>query len=163
MAIENRPRTAKQSARLPEPILDVVLDLWAQAGSKHEIPVSGNSMWPMLREGDQIRLLHGAADLRCGDIVAYQDKERLIIHRLIRRIEASGKTLYLMKGDNAAAMDPAVPARIILGRAVALRRTAKWRRVDTPLCRAVGWVIATTTLARRALSRRVKRVMDLDQ
>jgi hypothetical protein len=64
-----------------------------------------------------------------------------------------------MKGDNASAIDPAVPARKILGRAVALRRIRAWRRLDTPLCRLTGWLIITTTLARRALSRRVIRLM----
>ncbi len=154
MGIENPPKTANQEPKLPEPILDVVLGLWAQSGSIHVIPVLGNSMRPLLREGDQVKVLHGPKDLRRGDIVVYQHEGVLIIHRLIMRVDAAGELQYLMKGDNAAGIDPAIPARKILGRVVALRRTQRWRCLDAPLYRAIGWVIAMTTLTRKALSRK---------
>ncbi len=160
MGIENPPKTANQELKLPKPIIDVVLGLWAQSGSTHVIPVRGNSMRPLLREGDQVKVLHGPTDLRRGNIVVYQYEGALIIHRLIKRSGAAGEIQYLMKGDNAAGIDPAIPARKILGRVVALRRTQRWYRLDTPLYRAIGCVIVVRTLIHLALVRGINRVFN---
>ncbi len=138
---------------LPEPVLETVLALWAQAGREHDVPVRGYSMWPLVRQGDVARIVHGVGGLKRGNIIAYQRNREVIIHRLLRCNHRGGESLYLTQGDNASTRDPAVRASQVLGRAVALQRDGSWRRLDTPLMRGIGWAIATFSLGRLALSR----------
>ena len=110
-------------------------------------------MWPMVRHGDIVRVAHGLAKLKRGDIVAYQRNGELTIHRLIRAGRGASEPLMLMKGDNASVCDPIVRASNLVGRVVALQRDGKWRRLDTALMQAIGWVVATFALAKFILSR----------
>ena len=112
-------------------------------------------MWPMVRHGDIVRVAHGLAKLKRGDIVAYQCNGELTIHRLVRTTRGAGEPLFLMKGDNASVCDPAVRATNVLGRVVALRRAGKWRRLDTALMQAIGWTVGTFAYARFIVSRRL--------
>ena len=160
MMLDGTTNTTPSDSKLPGPVLDVVLDLWAQGGCIHVIPVQGNSMRPFLREGDRVKVLHGQEGLHRGDIVAYQLNRTLIIHRLLKKVDVDGELHYLLKGDNAAAVDPVVPGSKIIGRAVALQRTYKWSRLDTLFIRTVGWFIAMKILACKAIFRRIKRVIN---
>ena len=53
--VSDGPTTTPSYSKLPEPVRDFVLDLWAQAGSAHIIPVQGKSMQPFMCEGDQVK------------------------------------------------------------------------------------------------------------
>ena len=138
---------------LSEPLLEAIVDLWSQAGPEHDVCVRGNSMWPLIRAGDRVRVMHGLSGLRWGDIVAYQREDRLIVHRLIRIVRREGELFFQTQGDNASSRDPAVSAGRVLGRVVALRRAGSWLRLDTRLMRGIGWVLAALGLGRLALSR----------
>ena len=138
---------------LSEPLLEAVIDFWAQTGREHEVTVRGNSMWPLVRDGDKARLAHGSGKLRLGDVVAYQRNGELVVHRLIRIVRGAGEPRFLIKGDNVSGRDPIVRASKVLGRVVALQRSGKWRRLDTRLMQAVGWIVATFAFARLILRR----------
>ena len=134
-------------------MLDAVIDFWAQTGREHVVSVRGHSMWPLLRDGDKARVAHGLGKLKRGDIVAYQRNGELIIHRLIGIARGAGAPRFLIKGDNVSVCDPAVRPGKVLGRVVALQRAGKWRRLDTKLMQAIGWVVAAFASARSILSR----------
>ena len=136
---------------MSEPVLEALIDFWAQTGREHEVTVRGNSMRPLVRNGDKARIAHGLGKLKRGDVVAYQRSGELVVHRLIRIVHGAGEPRFLIKGDNVAGRDPTVHASKVLGRVVALQRAGKWRRLDTPLMQAIGWIVATFALARLIL------------
>lgn len=70
-----------------------------------EVPVAvvkGNSMLPLLREGDIVFIVKsGPQNIEVGDIVVYRTYTgSLIIHRVIEVREIDGKYYYVTKGDN---------------------------------------------------------------
>lgn len=140
--------TSNRPSPLSEPVIEALIDFWAQTGREHEVDVRGNSMWPLVRDGDKARIAHGLGKLKRGDVVAYQRNGELVVHRLIRIVHGAGEPRFLIKGDNVSGYDPTVPASRVLGRVVALQRSGKWRRLDTLLMRAIGWTVATITLAK---------------
>ncbi len=68
--------------------------------------ITGNSMEPMLHEGDLVAL-RAAPPYRVGDVVGYRDGRlgRLVLHRIVARDEAG----FTTKGDNNHFLDPTRP------------------------------------------------------
>jgi len=64
--------------------------------------VRGRSMYPLLREGDVIFLEKKApSEIEVGDVIVYRSlKGGLIVHRVIRVINADGTYYFQTKGDN---------------------------------------------------------------
>ncbi len=93
-------------------------------------------MLPALCPGDEVLLELRPARLRVGDLVAFRAGGKLVVHRVIR----AGRTL-VTRGDNVLAADAALAAEQVVGRAVALRRDGRERRLDGAAARAVAWVI----------------------
>lgn len=64
------------------------------------VPITGTSMWPLLKEGES-RVLVAARDgrqLSKGDVILYQRTDgTLVLHRIIQAIEAH---TYLVCGDH---------------------------------------------------------------
>jgi hypothetical protein len=95
-------------------------------------------MIPFVRDGDIVHVrpvAHG--DVRVGDVVAYASAEAFLLHRVVA--ERPGG--WLLRGD---ALDFAdfVPREAVLGRAVAVVRRGRWRRLDTAPSRWLGRVVA---------------------
>ena len=64
------------------------------------VPISGTSMWPLLKEGkSQVQLVSGRTkQLKKGDIVLYRRKDgTLVLHRIIKIVK---KNTYLVCGDH---------------------------------------------------------------
>ncbi len=74
-------------------------------------------MWPTLRHHDNI-IVESAPVYHIGDILLFDDGERLIIHRLIRRDACQ----FWTKGDNQRQTDAPIEAHHILGRATVVIR-----------------------------------------
>lgn len=88
-----------------------------------EIPASGTSMRPLIREGDRCRFVPLAGPPSLGDILLVAEADgRLVGHRLIRVAgEGEGK-LYICKGDSN--LHPDTPARAdrIIGKLTDIRK-----------------------------------------
>lgn len=64
------------------------------------VPISGTSMWPLLKEGkSQVQLVSGRTkQLKKGDIVLYRRKDgTLVLHRIVKIVK---KNTYLVCGDH---------------------------------------------------------------
>jgi signal peptidase I len=140
--------TMTEHSAPPEHIVEAVLAVWGQSGREHLIPVTGHSMLPLLREGDQVLVAHGASEIRRGDVVVFRLADgTLAAHRVLRlRRDQAGLTL-LTKGDNVAHLDPAVRGEQIIGRVLGIRREGRSMALDTMLWRSVGRLMAVSTLA----------------
>lgn len=74
------------------------------------ITVKGNSMFPLIKSGEKVRLVE-KKDYRIGDIVVfyYSETEKLVVHRVVLKY---GGNLYC-KGDNSFALEKISESDII--------------------------------------------------
>ena len=86
-----------------------------------KIPVTGDSMSPLLRTGDTIYVEPvKAGDLSAGDILVYKTRGNMVAHRLVRVLRSSGRCMFLTKGDTFSFIDSPVRESDIIGRAYAV-------------------------------------------
>lgn len=114
------------------------------------LPVTGNSMWPMLAGGrDMVRLKRMDHHARPGDVILYQRADDShVLHRVIRA-EASGGCVCC--GDNQWEREQVPQARMV-AYVTAFRRKGCWR--ETALSRSYrlyAWLWVTAFPARRSL------------
>ncbi len=138
--------------------LAAALAVWQHSGLRHQIPVQGSSMEPLLRHGDVVEVAHRPGPLRRGDVIVFKLGDSVVVHRLLR--QDRGRTRYLTRGDNRLDADPPVAAADVVGRVVAVRRGSRTVRLDTAFWRAAGSLIAWSGLGWLALyhpARTIKR------
>lgn len=135
-----------------EPLVEAALDVWRQAGERHFIRITGHSMLPLLRDGDQVLVAHGYAGVRRGDVVVLRHNSALVAHRVLRIFSDEAGTQLLTKGDNASQFDPVVSAEAILGRVLAVKRDDRQMSLDSAAWQAWGWLMAVSALAWTRLS-----------
>ncbi len=92
-------------------------------------------------------VVHSREGIHRGDVVIFRDKGRLVAHRVLRIANGDAGGFLATKGDSVRRSDAPVPAREIVGRVVSIRRNGRRIRLDTAGWRAVGWLVAMTTLA----------------
>jgi len=109
--------------------LQWVLAKWAEGQRRTELPVSGSSMWPVLRSGDRIVVRHGGRTPAVGQIVVFLQEERTLAHRVIRRRGEGADFALRAKGDCTLVADPGWlgPERIV-GIVEAVVRDGRRRR-----------------------------------
>jgi signal peptidase I len=134
-------------APLPGHVLEAVLDVWSRTGEQHFIPITGNSMLPLIQDGDHVLVAHGCAGVRQGDVVVFRREGRLIAHRALRIHDSSTGPTFVTKGDNASQFDPPLSTDEIVGRVLAVERGGRYMSLDTAVWRVLGWLIAVSTLA----------------
>ena len=127
-------------------IVESMLEIWQWEGKQHLIPVQGYSMFPLVRDGDQVLITHGYYMVHPGDIVVFRQAGKLFAHRVIRIYNAGGKVGFLTKGDNSTACDSMLSSNDIIGRAVAIKRGNKQISCNTLLWRVTSRVIVSCTL-----------------
>jgi hypothetical protein len=104
------------------------------AGQAMWLPAAGNSLWPLVRSGDLLRVARGdEASLRPGDVALLEYPGALVAH-LVERVEP------LRTASSVGVVDP--PALGVLGRVVALKRggvTVPVPRWSAPALAALPW------------------------
>jgi ASC-1-like (ASCH) protein len=106
------------------------------------LPSIGSSMWPDLRNGDELRLKQiGFEDIQPGDIVLFQNEHVLVAHRVLKTYVESGRAMLLLKGDNRTFADPPVFYEQVVGRVDEASRSGKviYRRDKNLKDRWVAW------------------------
>ncbi len=129
-------RTNVNHPPLQAPAIEAVLDIWGQAGERHFIPISGNSMLPIIRDGDRALTAHGCASVRRGDVVIFRRNGQMVAHRVMRIRD--GGCAFVTKGDNAPHFDPPLSAGEIVGRVLAVERNGRRMSLDTAAWRVLG-------------------------
>jgi hypothetical protein len=104
-------------------------------------------MLPLLREGDQLLVIHGKWQVRGGDIVVFQRPDGLVAHRVLRVQSHEGRLTLRTKGDNVFGLDPALTESDLLGRVIQVQRGDKMLDLDTRLWGWVGEWVALVMLA----------------
>ena len=89
------------------------------------LTMTGNSMEPILRAGDQVRVIEGAYSL--GDILLYPYKEnKILAHRWVGQREQR----LLCKGDNAFRVED-IELADVLGKVEAVYINGMWIHVPS--------------------------------
>jgi polysaccharide export outer membrane protein len=85
-----------------------------------KVPVTGDSMSPVLRTGDTIYVESTeAGSLSVGDILVYKSEGNMVAHRLIRILYKNGRYMFLTKGDTFSYVDSPLPESDLVGRVYA--------------------------------------------
>jgi signal peptidase I len=145
--VETMDAPNTKRAPLPGHVLEAVLEVWGQAGEQHFIPITGNSMLPLIQDGDHVLVAHGCAGVRRGDVVVFRRGDRLIAHRVLCICDGDVGPTFITKGDHAPQFDPPLSADEIVGRVLAVERGSRYMSLDTAAWRVLGWLMAVGTLA----------------
>ncbi len=76
------------------------------------IPTLGRSMFPLISSIIHIEPAK-AEDIRVGDIVVYSFEEKMVTHRLAKKIIKEGKEILVVKGDNWLESSEVFPENVI--------------------------------------------------
>lgn len=101
-------------------LLKGVLDM----GASFRFRANGVSMTPFIKQGDLVTLSpYTGSRPRLGDVAAFffPGTEKLTIHRVVGKKENG----YLLKGDNATAIDGVIPPENILARVKKVEREGR--------------------------------------
>jgi hypothetical protein len=104
-----------------------VLRQWLADGRRARLPLSGISMEPTIWPGARLVLDGGAPAV--ADLVVYEDTDRLICHRVLRRRHVAGGPELLTKGDRLRVPPVWVDSTKVIGRVVAIETGARLRRL----------------------------------
>jgi hypothetical protein len=149
--IEDRSILTAPNAELAGLMAEVL----AQGGT-FRFQASGFSMFPFIRDGDNLTIAPTPARLHLGDVVAFiqPDNKRLLVHRIVQ-VSAQG---YLTKGDNSTAADGTLSREFILGCVLWVERQGNPSRIGLGLGRGViaslslhGWLIPVLRRMRSVL------------
>lgn len=106
------------------------------------LPTIGSSMWPDLRNGDELKLKQIAfEEIQAGDIVLFHNEQVLVAHRVLKTYVESGRAMLLLKGDNRTFADPPVFYEQVVGRVDEASRNGQviYRREKNTRDRWVAW------------------------
>jgi hypothetical protein len=115
-----------------------------QTGLSVRLAATGQSMGPVIRDGDVVTIEPCTGDdLRRGDVAFYATPRGPTLHRVLRR---SGG-LLVVRGDAVGSPVEPVSPSAVLGRVASVCRDGR------PVPLRVPWAVRLRWLARRALAR----------
>lgn len=91
----------------------------------HEVRfrASGDSMHPVIRDGDYLHVVRcEPSELRRGEVILAKTDRGLTAHRIVRISERDGTLRIVMRGDNALRSDAPVGPADVLGRVARIER-----------------------------------------
>lgn len=141
---------------LPGTVVEAALNVWSQAGGQHAIPVTGQSMWPTLREGDRVWVALGWEGVGRGDLIVYRRGEGLVVHRVVAVQPKSEGGLFITQGDNRRHRDAPVAPSQVIGLVTAFERRGRIRQMPSGFRLWTGWGFARILSRLNALRSRFR-------
>ena len=130
-----------------ESVVGTALHFWAKRGKRSTVKISGNSMWPLFKDGSTVVVEHGSAGLRFGEIVLFQRGEILIAHRIVRISRRSGRRFFITKGDRSLRYDrQRLEEDHILGRVIGIEKGEAFQSLHTKYWSVIGCILALCSL-----------------
>jgi signal peptidase I len=121
---------------------DLVIDILGQGGCL-KFYAHGNSMIPLIRNGDIILVDPKKNDFRTGNIIFYRRSAgRYIAHRLMHVNRNNGSLELETKGDGVQEFDRPVPLEQVMGRVVIIESRGRELRADGRLGRVINRLLA---------------------
>jgi signal peptidase I len=128
-----------------------------------ELPAIGNSMYPLIQQGEICRFNPiEAFSIKKGDILLfYTEKGQLIAHRLYRMERMYNQQFYLLKGDTNLGFDAPIQGDRIIGKLVCVQKKNKVIRPESLLPFFWGKVIQSFPLLSGILRKYLNRNVHL--
>jgi hypothetical protein len=147
------PQAARMGDGFPRALVPAVMALWRQSGEQHWIYTQGESMLPLIREGDRLLLSYNLTTVRAGSIIVFSPNGRLIAHRVLRILPGSPPH-FITRGDNSCRFDVRISADEVLGHVLAVQKQNRLLgresvgviALERPKWRAIGWLVVAVTL-----------------
>lgn len=112
-------------------------------GHAVELRAFGMSMFPLLRPGSLVKLIHlPMSDVRLGDVVAFRKDDYVVIHRVRKIEEVDHGFCFTCKGDSNLNPDAPVYQSNYLGKVMAIKRRNQWVKWKNPSL--LTWLILHT-------------------
>jgi hypothetical protein len=125
--------------------LDLIASLFIQAlreGQSLWFRVASNSMFPLLRKGDEVFIQPvQACEIRLGEIAAFETSSGLVIHRIIS-IQHTPTGMRLLQMSDVERLTSWVKEQAVVGRVVNIRRADKQIDLQSPIAKWCGTVTA---------------------
>lgn len=105
----------------------IVLAVYISTAYLASVPVAivkGNSMYPLLREGDIVFITRASPDdISVGDVIVFSTPGgRLVVHRVVEIVDVGGRRFFITQGDNNPIKDfyypVGVPGDKVVGKLV---------------------------------------------
>lgn len=99
------------------------------SGGTVELPVTGTSMFPLLKAGRDTVIIKADSKYNIGDIIFYRrDDGHFVLHRIV----GADKNGFILCGDNQTVTEKNVTEKHIIAKAVELHRNGKIISADDP-------------------------------
>ncbi len=124
----------------------------ADAGVSLRLEVRGWSMYPLIRDRDEIRVSPVTIDdINVGDVAFFRSGDRLLAHRVVGHLTDGGSTSLRARGDRFRQEDPPFGQSELVGRVVAVfrnrRGSQRMIQLDRGFSRFVGIFITHSRVA----------------
>jgi signal peptidase I len=123
-----------------------------------DLPASGNSMFPFIRQGNLCRFIQcDPSRIKKGDIILYYSKTgQLIAHRLVKAHQST----FLLKGDTNLGFDEPIEAEHMIGKLLYVQKQRKQITQNQLIARIWGIIILAfpvlSGLLRKHLNKKAK-------
>ncbi len=138
--------SGKDNGLLDGKTQSVLMEMWREAcssGGSLSFKISSASMRPMIEVGDVVRV--GRVEpsrVRVGDILAFQDVQNVVVHRIIGR-RWSGQQLIFRHGGDAGGLSGKIATQHLIGKVLAVKKEGREISFDTRWLtlsnRVLGW------------------------
>jgi len=116
-----------------------------QRGDAVDITSFGFSMWPRIQNGSMVHIEPClGADVTRGDVVLFEDRGRLVLHRVLQERDSH----VFIKGDACFDADGWVERDLILGRIPPRRGDTIWAKLSPFL----SWPLGVGSIFARRIS-----------
>jgi len=123
------------------------------SGEETWLPIVGDSMRPLLEDGDRVAVRPGRFRPRLGDLAIFRQADYVALHRMLGPARGAGADgPYRARGDGRSRLDPPVASGAILARATAIETRRGRFRLDGPGARLYAVAVGLHALAWGALA-----------
>jgi hypothetical protein len=120
-------------------IIDHLIREKLAGGEEITLRVSGKSMYPLIQQGDFIRIERCVPEvIGLGDIITFKRTDTYYTHRLLWVVKRGDGIRLITKGDNEINTDPLVSPHQVLGKVISLQRGNRTLRLKTPFWRFIN-------------------------
>jgi ribosomal protein S18 acetylase RimI-like enzyme len=122
---------------IPSQVVMPVIRAALARGQRVRMTVNGNSMWPVIHDGDVVEVApQGAAPARGDIVLAESAPARYVVHRVVR---VRGESIWL-RGDAQTRSEGPVALHDLLGMVTGATHAGRTRALDRGMWRRAGWV-----------------------
>jgi signal peptidase I len=121
----------------------------AESGISVRLELHGCSMYPFIKDGDVAQITPiSMPEAKVGDVIFFRSGDRLLAHRVIRRIREGEGLRLVTRGDNSCQEDSPVSTEAdLVGRVEVVYRDERDIGLDRGFSRFLGHLVARSGFA----------------